>query len=414
VWQKVGMADLRWPTYPSRGVTLDAVVANEGRGSCHVRDTEGKVYLDAIGGIGCIPIGHSHPAWVKAISEQLGTLAASANSFHTKPQLALSKLLCESFPISDARVFFGNTGTEATEAAIKLALRATGRDVIVAFEGAFHGRTLASLSLTANPKYREPYLGCDDEEAAERFARFKVRRLPFNDLDALAKVFQEDGGRIAAVFMEPIQGEGGIFPATKEFLLGARELCTKHGALLGMDEIQSGVGRTGEWAAWTAIAGADVEPDIIWLAKALGGGFPIGACLTRAELAESMSRGSHGTTFGGNAVACAAGLATMGIIEAEGLRAQAAQQIGIVRELATQKPISAVTEIRGVGAMIGIQIGERSEGRAAKVGSEMMARGVLATVPGGHTIRLLLPYFAGREELGQIWDVLAQAVEATG
>jgi acetylornithine/succinyldiaminopimelate/putrescine aminotransferase len=327
--------------------------------------------------------------------------------------LALAKLLCDSFPISDARVFFSNTGTEATESAIKLALRATGRDTIVAFEGAFHGRTLAALSLTANPTYREPYLGCDEEEAETRFARFKVLRLPYNDLEALAKVFAEQGSQIAGVFMEPIQGEGGIFPATREFLLGARELCTKHGALLGMDEIQSGVGRTGKWAAWTAIAGEDVEPDLIWLAKALGGGFPIGACLTRAELAEKMTRGSHGTTFGGNAVACAAGLATMRIIEAEGLRESAAQQIDIVRGLAEARPIAAVTEIRGIGAMIGIQIGERGEGRAGPVGKEMMARGVLVTVPGAHTIRLLLPYFAGEAELGQIWDTLAQSIDAT-
>lgn len=407
------MADLRWPTYPSRGVTLDAVVVRDGRGSCEVRDSEGKVYLDAIGGIGCIPIGHAHPAWVSAISEQLGTLAACANSFHTRPQLALSKLLCESFPITDARVFFSNTGTEATESAIKLALRATGRDTIVCFDGAFHGRTLAALSLTANPNYREPYLGCDEDEAAARFARFKVIRLPYNDLAALESTFAEQGSSIAGVFMEPIQGEGGIFPATREFLHGARELCTKHGALLGMDEIQSGVGRTGDWSAWTTLAGSEIEPDIMWLAKALGGGFPIGACLTRAELAEKMTRGSHGTTFGGNAVACAAGLATMRIIEAEGLRKSAAAQIDIVRALAEKHPISAVTEIRGVGAMIGIQIGERGEGRAGPVGKEMMARGVLVTVPGAHTIRLLLPYFAGEAELGQIWETLAQSVEAT-
>ena len=407
------MSELRWPTYPSRGVLLDSVVTREGRGSCEIKDSEGKLYLDAIGGIGCIPVGHAHPAWVEAISAQLGTLAASANSFHTKPQLALAKLLCEKFPISNARVFFCNTGTEATEAAIKLALRATGRDTIVAFEGAFHGRTLAALSLTANSNYREPYLGCDEKEAADRFARFKVLRLPFNDLGALRAAFEAHGEKIAGVFMEPIQGEGGIFPASPEFLRGARELCTSHGALLGMDEIQSGVGRTGDWAAWTTLAGEDIEPDILWLAKALGGGFPIGACLTTEALAESMTRGSHGTTFGGNPVACAAGLATMRIIEAEGLRESAAKQIEIVRALARSEPIAAVTEIRGAGAMIGIQIGERSEGRAAAVGDEMMDRGVLVTVPGGHTIRLLLPYFAGEAELGQIWRVLAQAVEAT-
>ncbi len=404
------MSELRWPTYPERGVTLTRAIPREGGGSARIEDAEGKVYIDAIAGIGCACLGHAHPGWIEAISGQLRRIAASANSFATEPQLALAEKICALFPIDDARVFFANTGAEATEAAIKLALRATGRDTIVAFEGAFHGRTLGALSLTANPKYREPYIGCDDSEAADRFARMKVLRLPFNDLAALEACFAQQGPKIAAVFMEPIQGEGGIFPADAEFLRGARALCTEHGALLGMDEIQSGCGRTGDWAAWTSLVGDEIRPDLIWLAKALGNGYPIGACIARAELAEHMGRGTHGTTFGGNPVACAAALATLEALEREGALDSARAQIEHLRELAARKPIAAVSEIRGVGAMIGIQIGAREEARATAVGDALMERGVLVTVPGGHTLRLLLPFFAGADLLEEIWDHIAAAV----
>ena len=408
------MQSLRWPTYAERGIVLAEAVAYPDRGSYQIRDADGKVYLDAIGGIGCAPIGHAHPTWVSAIAKQAATLAASANSFVTAPQHDLAAALCERFPIDDARVFFTNTGTESTEAAIKCALRATGRDTIVAFDRAFHGRTLAALSLTANPKYREPFLGCSDEEAADRFARFRVLRLPFNDLGALEAAFAEHGDRIAAVFLEPIQGEGGVYPATREFLLGARDLCTRSGALLGVDEIQSGVGRTGEWAAWTAIAGDEVRPDILWLAKALGGGFPIGACLASAKVAEHMTPGTHGTTFGGNPLACAAALATLQVIESEGLLAKARAQIGTLRGLAEASPIPGVKEIRGVGAMIGVQLGEIDEGRAGALSDPLMERGVLVTVPGGHTLRLLLPYFADESVLGEFWSILGDVVAAAG
>ncbi|MGB1015908.1 MAG: aspartate aminotransferase family protein, partial [Nannocystaceae bacterium] len=297
-------SQLRWPTYPTRGVTLEqAVPAPDGGGSMRLRAADGTEYLDAIGGIGCVPLGHAHPLWVEAIHRQLGRLASSANSFHTAPQQQLAARLIDLFPIADARVFFGTTGTEATEAGIKVALRATGRSTLVVFERAFHGRTLGALSLTANPAYRTPYIHCSGEDHdAPRFIDSRVIRLPFGDLGAVAKAFAEHGSDIAGVFVEPIQGEGGIYPATRDFLVGLRRLCTEHGALLGADEIQSGTGRTGNWAAWTTIVGDDpaLQPDILWLAKALGGGFPIAACLARSEYAAAMTRGSHGTTFGGN------------------------------------------------------------------------------------------------------------------
>lgn len=369
--------------------------------------------LDAVGGIGCSPLGHNHPRWVARITAQAKVLVAAANSYLTEPQQALAGQLAERCPISDARIFLANTGTEATEAALKLALKASGRNTILAFEGAFHGRSMGALSLTANPAYREPYIGCPADEAPERFAQMNVLRVPYGDLEAVREVMAEHGSSMAAIMLEPIQGESGVFPATKEFLLGVRELCTRHGALLGVDEIQSGSGRTGYFTAWQAIVGDAAEPDILWLAKALGAGFPVAACITRNELAEKMGLGSHGTTYGGNPLACAAALETLAIFDDEDLLAKAGRQIETLRTIAKAEPIAEVTEIRGLGAMIGIQLGERSERRAKDMGEALRERGVLVTVPGGHTVRLLLPYAADEPELRQIWAALASAVAGT-
>jgi acetylornithine/N-succinyldiaminopimelate aminotransferase len=402
--------ELRWPTYAGRGILLDAPVFDSGHaGALRVRDSEGKVYIDAVAGIGTAVLGHGHPAWVEAITRQLERLAGVANTFRHTPQQQLAARLAELFPIDDCRSFFANSGTEATEAAIKLALRATGRDVIVSFERAFHGRTLGALALTANSAYRAPYLTCIGEELPERFARVNVLRVPFADADALAQAFADWGPRIAAVFIEPIQGESGIWPASKAFLLRARELCDRHGALLGIDEIQSGCGRTGQWSAWETIVGDDARPDILWVAKALGGGFPVGACLTTAKLAEHMSAGTHGTTFGGNPVACVAALATLRIIEAEGLLARAAAQLPTLERIAAQTPNSEVVDIRGAGAMIGVQVGALADGRAKQISEALAEEGLLVTTPGGHTIRSLLPYAADEPVLREVWEAIGRA-----
>lgn len=409
-------SDLRWPTYGAgRGITLEEAVFEAERSSAlRLRDSEGRVYLDAVAGIGCAVLGHGHRRWVDAISTQLSKLASASNTFTTGPQQRLAAALAERFPIDDCRSFFANTGTEATEAGLKLALRATGRDVVVTCERAFHGRTIGSIALTANPKYREPYVRCMGEEASGRFATMNVVRVPFDDLAALEGVFAELGSRIAAFFVEPIQGEGGVWPASKAYLVGARELCDRHGALLGADEIQCGFGRTGDWSAWETIVGRDgPRPDILWLAKAMGGGFPIGACLTRAELAEHMGPGTHGTTFGGNPAACAAALATIEVIETEGLLAAARAQLPTLQRLAEAEPCAEVTDVRGLGAMIGVQLGELDAGRAAAITPALAAAGLLATTPGGHTVRLLLPYVAGEAELLEAWRAIATACAQT-
>ncbi len=408
-----GMDELRWPTYKTRSITLDRPLDSTTRGSAYVVDSEGREYLDCVGGIGCAPLGHGDPRWVEAISNQLAKIAAAANSYRTAPQRAYARALLDRVPMADARVFLCSTGTESTEAAIKLAVKSTGRDVIIAFERAFHGRSLGALSLTANPGYRRPYVRCLAEpEGAGAFADMKVARAPFGDLDAVRALCERYKGRVAAIFLEPIQGEAGIFPASKEFLLGLRELCDSQGALLGIDEIQSGCGRTGHFTAWETIVGDAAEPDILWMAKALGGGFPVAACVARTEVAQAMQPGTHGTTFGGNPVACAAGLATLRIIEEDGLMAKAGAQRAILEELAAAQPLSAPFEIRGVGAMLGVGIGAPDEKLAAPLGARMPELGVLVTVCGGHTVRSLLPFFAGREELAKFWATIIQALEA--
>ena len=408
--------DLRWPTYPGRGITLDTAVFEPNRrgGALRVRDADGKVYLDAVAGIGSAVLGHGHPVWVEAIHKQMRELGAVANTFRHEPQQRLAAMLSELFPIASARSFLCNSGTEATEAAIKLALRATGRDMIVAFERAFHGRTLGAIALTANPSYRAPYVEClGDESETPRFARMNVLRLPFDDTAALEDAFAKHGSRIAAVFVEPIQGEGGIWPASKSFLLTMRALCDRHGALLGADEIQSGCGRTGRWSAWETIVGDEARPDILWLAKALGGCFPVGACLTTPALAEHMGSGTHGTTFGGNPLACVAAVTTLRLIAEEGLLASAGAQLPTLSRIAEQAPNPEVEQLRGAGAMIGIQLGEPRDERAKAITPALMAEGVLVTTPGGHTVRLLLPYAAAEPELREIWTALARACANT-
>jgi acetylornithine/succinyldiaminopimelate/putrescine aminotransferase len=407
------MQDHRWPTYSPRNIVLDAAVPPDdgGRGSIHVKDTEGRVYLDAMCGIGCLPLGHGHPGLADAVREQMLRLGAAAGTLYTEPQQALVDELVARTPIPDGRVFLGNTGTEVNEAAIKLVLRATGRDVIIAFHRAFHGRTLGSIAMTANTAYRQPYVSCLDEPD-DRFARINVARATFGDLGSVEALMQRYQGRVAAVFFEPVQGEAGIYPATAAFLVGLRELCDRHGALLGADEIQSGAGRTGRYTAWSRIVGDDPQlcPDVLWYAKALGGGFPIGACVARAELAQHMVKGSHGSTFGGNPVACAAALATMRIMDEEGLQQSAGAQLELLQGIVAADPHPRVAEVRGLGSMIGIEItGEGSP--AAYLGELAQEEGLLATVCSGKTVRWLLPYRAGHAVLKEAWTRLRRALD---
>ena len=288
---------------PNYGVPAAALV--RGLGS-RVWDADGREYLDLIGGIAVSSLGHAHPALVEAVTTQVGKLAHCSNLFLHEPELALAeRLLALAEAPEGSRVFLCNSGTEANEAALKLARRVQGpgRPVIVAAEGGFHGRTMGSLAVTGKESIREPFSPYG----------FDVRFVPYGDPGALTAAV---GPECAAVILEPCLGEGGVVPAPAGYLRAAREACDAAGALLIMDEIQSGIGRTG---AWFASRAAGIMPDVITLAKGLGGGLPIGACVGLGRCGAGLRKGDHGSTFGGNPVASAAALAVLDTIERDGL-----------------------------------------------------------------------------------------------
>ena len=271
---------------------------------CVVWDVDGHSYLDLVGGIAVSALGHAHPAIVAAVTEQAGRLVHISNLYLHEPQVLLAERLIGLLGV-DGRVFFANSGAEANEAAIKLVRRrqGSGRPVFVAAEHSFHGRTMGALSLTGKSSIQEPFapFGLD------------VRFVPYGDAGALRAAVGPD---CAAVFLEPTQGEGGVVPAPDGYLRAARAACDEAGALLVLDEVQSGVGRTG---AWFAFQREGAIPDVITLAKGLGGGLPIGACIGIGGCGSALGKGDHGSTFGGNPVACAAALAVLDTIESEGL-----------------------------------------------------------------------------------------------
>ncbi|MCW2945322.1 MAG: acetylornithine and succinylornithine aminotransferase [Actinoallomurus sp.] len=286
---------------PNYGVPPVALARGQG---CRVWDTDGNAYLDLIGGIAVSALGHGHPALVAAVSEQVATLAHTSNLFLHEPEVRLAERLLRLLD-ADGRVFFTNSGTEANEAAYKLVRRhaGPGRTYVVAAVSGFHGRTMGALALTGKASIREPFgpFGAD------------VRFVTYGSADELRQAVTGD---CAAVFLEPTQGEGGIVPAPEGYLAAARKICDETGAALVLDEIQSGIGRTG---AWFQHQHEGVRPDVITLAKGLGGGLPIGACVGLGPYASAFRKGDHGSTFGGNPVACAAALAVLDTIEKEGL-----------------------------------------------------------------------------------------------
>ncbi|MGA7204966.1 MAG: acetylornithine transaminase [Specibacter sp.] len=346
-----------------------------------VWDADGKEYLDLLGGIAVNALGHAHPFVTSVISSQLATLGHVSNFFTSPTQIALAEKLLElSQAPTGSKVFFANSGTEANEAAFKLA-RAHGkvnspaggpaRTTILALEGAFHGRTMGALALTAKQAYREPF-----EPMPEG-----VRHLAFNDIDALRAAMD---GTVAALVLEPIQGEAGVRPLSAEYLKAARELTTEHGALLIMDEVQTGVGRTGDWFAGLA---AGIVPDAMTLAKGLGGGFPIGAIITFGEAPSLLlSAGQHGTTFGGNPVATAAALATLHVLESQDVLANVRAVSKVLA--AGLAETDGVTEVRAFGLLIGFDLAEPVAAGVVNAGLEA---GFIVNAPRPNTIRLAPP-----------------------
>ena len=314
-----------------------ALALVRGRGA-HVWDADGKEYVDLLGGIAVNALGHAHPALVEAVTTQLSTLGHVSNFFATEPQVALAERLQALLGWDESRVFFSNSGAEANEAAIKLTRR-TGRTRIVAAEGSFHGRTMGALALTSKAAYREPF------EPLPGHVTF----VPYDDVAALEAAVDDT---VAAVVLEPIQGEAGVVVPSADYLLAVQRIAHDHGALLWLDEVQTGIARTGAWFAHQLLDG--IEPDVVTLAKGLGGGIPIGATVARGRAATLLEPGNHGPTFGGNPVACAAALAVLDTVEAEGLLAAATERGDQLADLLTSQ--SGVVEVTGAGLMRGAEL----------------------------------------------------------
>jgi acetylornithine/N-succinyldiaminopimelate aminotransferase len=349
---------------------------------CTVWDADGNEYLDLLGGIAVNALGHAHPFVTSVVSSQLATLGHISNFFTSPTQVALAeKLLKLSQAPSGSRVFFTNSGAEALEAAVKLARRNStpGRRRILALEGAFHGRTMGALALTSKKAYREPFEPLPGG----------VEHIPFDDVDALRAAMD---GSVAALVIEPIQGEAGVRPLSPEYLRAARDLTREHGALLILDEVQSGIARTGRWFAHQWVDG--VVPDAMTLAKGLGGGFPVGALVTFGEdVSTLISAGQHGTTFGGNPVATAAGLATLHTLESSGTLQHVADVGGYLREHLAA--VQGVTSVRGEGLLIGFDL---DGAHAAAAVQAALAAGFIINATGPGTIRLAPPLILTREQ----------------
>lgn len=374
-------------TYARQPLTL---VSGHG---CWVIDDSGREYLDLVGGIAVDVIGHAHPAITEAVARQAATLVQVSNLYYTLPQLELAEALVARSPFD--RVFFTNSGTEANEAALKLARRhggPRGAHEVVSLIGSFHGRTLGSLAATGQPRYQDPF--------APLPAGF--HHVEPNDPDALDRAVTE---ATCAVLLEPIMGEGGVHPLTDEFLVAARAACDRVGALLILDEIQTGIGRTGTFFAFES---TPITPDAVTLAKGLAGGLPIGALLVR-EAAAAFQVGDHGTTLGGNPLSCAAALATLSVIDADELMANASvrgQQFATA--LAPLVGDGVLREVRGRGLMLGLETAEPIARSVVTAARER--HGLLVNATGDSTIRLVPPLTISAAEVEVAGERLKSAL----
>lgn len=380
-----------------------SLVLTEGKG-CTVTDADGKTYLDLLAGIAVNSLGHAHPEWVAAVQEQAGKLAHISNFFTSEPQLQLAHKLAEFLgDTQQVQSFFCNSGTGANEAAYKLARRygnTHGKSTILALDHGFHGRSIGALSLTWKEQYRHPFEPMPTG----------VKHIPAT-VAALEEHLSDD---VAAVIVEPIQGEAGVVPLPEGYLSTARELTRAHGALLIVDEVQTGMGRTGRWFECTRELSGDRLPDVITLAKGLGGGFPIGAMLVIGEQNQKiLEPGMHGTTFGGNPLAAAAALATLTVIERQNLREHAQQAGQKVRQQLAQLPEVATT--RGAGLLIAIELKqdttEAGEPLAPACVNAAREAGFIINATGPNTLRLAPPLIITNQELAAFATKLSSIVK---
>ncbi|MGA5040621.1 acetylornithine transaminase [Streptomyces capoamus] len=355
-------------------------------------DADGKQYLDFVGGIATNALGHAHPAIVEAVSGQIASLGHVSNLFLAEPTVALAERLLQLFG-RDGRVFFCNSGAEANEAAFKIG-RLTGRTRMVAADGGFHGRTMGALALTGQPAKQEPFLPLPGE----------VTHVPYGDAQALAAAVTEE---TALVVIEPIQGENGVVVPPAGYLKAARAITAATGALLVLDEVQTGIGRTGTWFEYQAHEG--VLPDVVTLAKQLGGGLPLGATVAFGRAAELLRPGHHGTTFGGNPVACAAGLAVLGTIAGEDLLDNVKRQSERLREGIEALNHPMIDYVRGAGLLLGIVL---TGPHAPQVQQAAQEAGFLVNAPAPDVVRLMPPLNLRDDEAGALLRALPGILDA--
>ncbi len=360
------------------------VVFERGEG-CYLFDTNGKRYLDLVAGIATVSIGHCHKRFVEIVKDQLSKLIHTSNLYYTIPQIELAEKLRDITGMD--KFFFCNSGAESVEAALKFARKASGRKKFVAFSGGFHGRTMGALSVTAKEKFRKPFEPLLGDVV---FARF-------NDVDDFKKKVDRE---TAAVILEPIQGEAGVYPAERNFIDAVFELREKYGYLVIFDEVQTGFGRTGKWFAKDHFG---VKPDIMTMAKAMGSGIPIGCTAVSEDVAEKLEAGDHASTFGGNPLACTAAIATIEVIEREILVENSAE----VGKYFSERLREVFEEVRGMGLMIGC----KTE-RAGDIVSACLERGVLVNATSNDALRLVPPLIITKREVDHAVKVLKEVVEA--
>lgn len=355
-----------------------------------VWDFDGKEYIDCVSGIAVLNVGHRHPRILKVLKEQAEQLMHISNHFYIEQQAKASEYLAKIAPKPLEKTFWGNSGTEAVEAALKLAIKYTGKHEFIAAQGSFHGRTMGALATTWNEHYRAPY------------APFGINAkfVPFNDLQAIKEAVSKE---TAGIILEPVQGQGGVNIPSNGYLEAVRELCDEKEILLIFDEVQTGFGRTGKlWAGehW------NVVPDIMPLAKALGGGISSGACIAKEEIAKAFDHGAHGTTFGGNPLACALSLEAMKIVVEENLSERAAElgkkAVKQLKEL--KEDLEIIKDVRGIGLLIGIEVSKD----AKKLCLEMIKKGILITYTAEKVIRVIPPLVIKEEELEKALNIIAE------
>ncbi len=370
---------------------------------CRLWDAEGNQYLDFVAGIAVAGVGHCHPQVAEAIAAQARQLMHTSNLYYIPPQAQLAQRLAQ-LSFGD-RCFFANSGAEANEAAIKLARRWAGqhrgedsKDIVTAYQS-FHGRTLATIAATGQEKFQKPFHPLPPG----------FKHVPFNDIPALAEAIDD---HTCGVMLEPIQAEGGINVPDDNYLPAVRELCDERGILLILDEVQTGLGRTGRWFGYQH---TDIQPDVMTLAKSLGGGFPIGACVACEDVATAFQPGDHASTFGGNHLACTAALATLEVIETEDLVENAARMGAILTQMLHDQlgPTGLLDHVRGKGLLLAVQLADSIS--AKEIERQCLAAGLVVNALAEHTIRLVPPLIVTEDECSEAVQILTEAVgEAAG